>query len=93
MQVRQAGGYLAGVRNVIAGVPSGGAKCHSRRRLQPGLKLWFHPDPMRRCSKLFNLNWWKGHCYHYKIFLIMVPRVGGRGPILSGPPIIFSDIV
>ena len=47
--------------------------------LQMGLKLWFPPDP-RRCSKFLNLNWWKGHCYHYKIFLIMVPRVGDGDP-------------
>ena len=38
------------------------------------------PDPRRRCSKFLNLNWWKGHCYHYKIFLIMVPRVGDGDP-------------
>ena len=33
--------------------------------------------PPRRCSKFFNLNWWKGYCYHE--ILIMVPRGGGTG--------------
>ena len=52
LRVRRRGGGW----NVLAG-----------GRLQPGLKLWFPPDPRRRCPKFLNLNWRKGHCYHYKI--------------------------
>ena len=62
----------------------GGVKCPSRSRLQPGLKLWFPPDPRRR-SKFLNLNWWKGHCYHYKIVCNNGTQGGGRGPIRSTP--------
>ena len=66
-----------GVLNVLAG-----------GRLQLGLRFWFPPDPRRRCCSTFlNLNWWKGHYYLYKIFLIMVPRVGDGDPSFPVHPI------
>ena len=72
----------AGVSRLKA--PSGGWKVPARWRLQPGLKFWSPPqNPRRRCSELFNLNWWKGYCY----LLIMAPRVEAMGthPFRSTP--------
>ena len=58
-------GESAGASSLMA--PSGVWNVPARWRLQPGLILWFPPDPRRRLSTFLNLSWWKGHCYHYKI--------------------------
>ena len=62
-----------GVWNVLAG-----------GRLQLGLKLWFPPDPRRRCSKFLNLNWWTWYN-----FLIMAhneePAVLWAHPFIRPP--------
>ena len=59
---------LAWVRNVLA-----------RWHLQPGFKLWFHPDPRRWCSKFLNLNGWTAFCIPRQNYLIMASRTWQRG--------------
>ena len=66
--------------------PSGGVKCPSRWRLQPGLILWFPPDPRRRCSKFLNLNGRTAFCIPWYNLLIMASRARQRGAELSFAP-------
>ena len=70
---------LAGVSRLKA--PSGGVKYPRQVAPTTGSLILVPPDPMR-CSKFFNLNWWKGYCY----LLVMVPRVGDGDPSFSVHP-------
>ena len=79
----------AGVSHLKAPSGGGGGNNPARWRLQPGLWVWFPPDLRRRCSKLLNLNWWKGYRYH-KI-LIMVPRVGDGDPSFPVHPLSMKE--
>ena len=71
--VKPEGTYERRVWNVLAG-----------GRLQLGLKLWFPPDPRRRCSKSLNLNWWTAFCMTWYQFLIMAHHE--EPAVLWAPP-------
>ena len=76
-------GEIAGVSQLMA--PSGEVENPGQVAPTTRSLILVPPTPKEEVFKVFfNLNWWKGYCYH-KI-LLMVPRVGDGDHPFRPPP-------